>query len=253
MNTEFNYLVVEDSRKVCEGIQERMEAFSNWHACSFAHHVDDAWQIISNQRPELIFIDWSLKGGSAFEVLQQVQNIQGYNPFIIFNTGFQSDNPEIPQEIINHYKVDKYLVKPFWEKLRLFLADYVAEAEKKALKQFADTIIFITDSDHVKTKVNLLNLICICKDPTDSSKKTLFFDKNSTVRVKATWPAVLSILDKHKLDYFVTNKKEHLVVKTYIEEYNRPLIFLKGFPRKIEVVKDRLHRFEEWLEEGGEG
>lgn len=75
MNTEFNYLVVEDSRKVCEGIQERMEAFSNWQACSFAHHVDDAWQIISAQRPELIFIDWSLKGGSAFEVLQQVQNI----------------------------------------------------------------------------------------------------------------------------------------------------------------------------------
>lgn len=134
--------------------------------------------------------------------------------------------------------------------MRLYLADYVAEAETKARKQFADTIIFITDINHVKTKVNLLDLICICKDPTDSSRKTLFFGKNSIVRIKATWPVVHSILDKHKLDYFVTNKKEHLVMKNQIEKYSRPYLFLKNFSLKIEVVKDRLHRFEEWLEEG---
>lgn len=39
-------------------------------------------------------------------------------------------------------------------------------------------------------------------------------------------------------------------MKNQIEKYSRPYLFLKNFSLKIEVVKDRLHRFEEWLEEG---
>lgn len=246
MNRELKYLIVEDSQKVCEGIVERMENFTHWHPCNFAHHVDDAKKTVEAERPNLIFIDWALKGGSAYEVLQHIQNIAGYCPYIIFNTGYQSDNPEIPQEIVNNYKIDKYLVKPFWEKLRLYLHDYLEEAEKK--QQLKDCLVFITDAEKIKRQINLSNLICICKESSDFSKKTLFFGKQNSITVKATWKQITRLLDDKKIRYFVTNKKEHLVVQKFIEKYQRPFVILKNFPLKIEIVKDKLREFEEWIE-----
>ena len=136
MNTDLKYLIIEDSLKVCEGIAERMQPFIKWKACVFAHHVDDAKRIVMIENPRLIFIDWALKGGSAYDVLAHIQNISNYNPYIIFNTGYQSENPEIPQEIINNYKIDKYVVKPLWENLRKNLSTYLQEAEKKSRRNF---------------------------------------------------------------------------------------------------------------------
>jgi len=247
MNTEFKYLIVEDSLKVCEGIAERMSLFTEWKACRFAHHVDDAKHIVANDKPLLIFIDWSLKGGSAYEVLGYIQNIQDYNPYIIFNTGFQSDNPEIPQEIINNFRVDKYLVKTLWEKLRNQLGEYIAEAEMKAVTQKTGTTLFLTDKNKISKKTNLADIVCICIDGNDSFIKVLYLSNGNNIELKITWQQVMAILEKYKIDYFITNSKQHLIIKDYVQNYRRPFIYLKKFPRKIEVVKDKLAEFEKWL------
>lgn len=131
---KLTYLVVENAPDVCEGIIRRMKNFDRWESLGYCVGVKETIEKIKTTKPHLLYLDWGLNGGSAYEILQEVQNLSGYNPYIIFNTGFQKDNPEIPQEIINKYKVDKYLVKPLWENLRIHLPQYLQEAEEKCLQ-----------------------------------------------------------------------------------------------------------------------
>ena len=247
MSTELKYLVVEDSLKVCEGIKERMDVNSNWSACPFAHHIEDAIIITKEEKPHLIFIDWALKGGSAYDVLYVVKNINNYNPYIIFNTGYQSENPEIPQEIINTYKVDKYLVKPFWEHLRKSLITFLEEAERKSFGNKQKVDFFVKDIYKVNRMICIDEIVCVCKEPNDFSLKTFYLGTKKTVTVKSTWQEIKNRLEKRGVDYFVTNNKEHFVVKEHIISYSRPYVRLRYFPRKIEVVKEKLHEFEAWL------
>lgn len=51
-----------------------------------------------------------------------------------------------------------------------------------------------------------------------------------------------------ELDSSITNRKEHLIIKEYIEQYQRPFVKLKNFHSKVEVAKDRLAEFEKWME-----
>ena len=248
MSTNLKYLIVEDSIKVCEGIQKRLEAFKFWSTCGFAHHVDHAIEKISNQRPQLIFLDWALRGGSAYDVLKHIQNIQNYDPYIIFNTGYQSDNPEIPQEIVNNYKIDKYIVKPIWENLRQNLEKYLNEAiRKNGILVKSKTIIWITDISKVQHHVELLTLVCVLQHFSNPYFKIFYFKDETSITVKLSWQKIIELLKNHSIDYFVSNSKLHIVVKDYIKSYNRPFIYLLHFKQKIEVVKDKLCSFEQWL------
>lgn len=249
MNTNLKYLIIEDSLKVCDGIAERMQAFSKWKSCSFAHHVEDAKKISAKEKPQLIFIDWALKGGSAYEVLSHIQNIPNYHPYIIFNTGYQSENPEIPQEIINNYKIDKYVVKPLWENLRKNLSTYLTEAEKKLEQNIVVKEIWLTDIQKRKVHINLLDLICICQDSENHYSKNFYISNIERITFKISWIEIIEILKQNKICFFVTNSRHHLITKQFIESYKRPFIKMKNFPFKIEVVKEKLHEFEVWIED----
>lgn len=249
MNTDLKYLIIEDSLKVCEGIAERMQCFSKWTACAFAHHVENAKEISSSEKPQLIFIDWALKGGSAYEVLAHIQNIPNYYPYIIFNTSYQSENPEIPQEIINNYKIDKYVVKPLWENLRNNLSTYLLDAEKKLEQTATLKQIWLTDIHKRKFHLNLHDLICIYQEAENPYNKNFCINNHPTLTIKASWHEIIDLLKENKIDFFVTNGRNHLIIKKYIISYKRPFIKLQNFSYKIEIVKEKLHEFEMWLEE----
>ena len=243
------YLVIENVVDVCEGIVRRMNAFTNWQSIGYCTGVKEAIETITTKKPALIFLDWSLNGGSAFEILQHIQNILGYNPYILFNTGFQKDNPEIPQEIINNYKVDKYLVKPLWENLRNNLATYLKEAEDKA-NQVSDKLkaIWLEDTDGNKVSVVLHKLICICQHPVNPRNRMFYFNNGiKEITVPLQWQKCFDLLDENKIDYFITKSRSHLVVKAHIEKFEKPFVRLRNFPAKVEVVKENLKEFENWL------
>ena len=71
---KLTYLVVENAIDVCEGIERRMHTFTNWQSLGYCTGVKEAIEKINNTRPNLIYLDWGLTGGSAFEVMQQIQN-----------------------------------------------------------------------------------------------------------------------------------------------------------------------------------
>ncbi len=248
---KFTFLVIENAIDVCEGIERRMRPFENWESIGYCTGVKESIVKIKSSKPHLIYLDWSLNGGSAFEVLQHVQNIPDYNPYIIFNTGFQSDNPEIPQEIINQYKVDKYLVKPFWESLRKNLPVYLKEAELKAEQsKIKSKIVWVEDENGAKVQLPLNRIICIVQHPDHPRRKNFYIATGvKEITIPITWEKCYEILDNNKLDYFVTKTREHIVIKEYIEKFERPFVRIKGLPFKVEVVKEKIREFIHWLYE----
>ena len=251
--THYCYIVIEDSLKVCEGIKERMNCFSEWKCCGFSHHIEDAKLMVEKKKPQLVFLDWALKGGSANDVLQHIIALSPYNPYIIFNTGYQIENPEIPQEIINNYKVDKYLIKPFWDKLRTDLASFVQEAELKNLSTNKNNhAIWVTNSKKIKQQILVEDIVCIwINDECSYFKEIILNNKEKTI-IKNSWSEIFTLLEPYKNTYFITNSKEHLVFKKHIISYKRPYVFMQSFNEKIklEVVKNKLALFEDWLKEG---
>lgn len=247
---KLTYLVVENAPDVCEGIIRRMKNFDRWESLGYCVGVKETIEKIKTTKPHLLYLDWGLNGGSAYEILQEVQNLSGYNPYIIFNTGFQKDNPEIPQEIINKYKVDKYLVKPLWENLCIHLPQYLQEAEEKCLQPLKkESLVWLEDENKSKVLVDLRKLICICQHHTEPRKRNIFLaNKEKEITVSLQWQKICDILAENNIDFFVTKNRYHLVAKDFIEKFEKPYVRLKGFTDfKIDVVKERIKDFEAWL------
>ena len=249
MQCKFTYLIIENAIDVCEGIQRRMSTFQNWVTLGYCVGVKEAIIKISASLPNLIYLDWGLNGGSAFEVLQHIQNIPNYNPYILFNTGFQKDNPEIPQEIINNYKVDKYIIKPLWENLRNNLTQYLKEAEDKYLGASNNVkAIWINDYRGNKVSIKLDKLICICQHPLNPRTRTFYFDSAvKKINIILQWQSCITLLKENNIDFFITKSRSHLVVKAHILKFEKPYVRLHSFHAKVEVVKENIKDFEEWL------
>jgi two-component system, LytTR family, response regulator len=247
---KLTYLVVENAPDVCEGIIRRMDAYTKWLSLGYCMGIKEAVEKIENEKPNLVYLDWSLNGGSAYEVLQSIQNLPNYNPYIIFNTGFQKDNPEIPQEIMNNYKVDKYLIKPLWENLRNNLAEYLQAAEEKinAQKEKSKTIWIEDDNGH-KILIDLHKIICIVQHPTEQRSRNIYLaSKEKQITIPLQWQKIYDLLNANEVFYFITKNRSHLVMKNYIEKFEKPFIRLKDFKDfKIDVVKENCKGFEEWL------
>jgi len=246
---KLTFLIIENAVDVCEGIERRMKQFENWESLGYCTGVKKAVEKIKTSRPHLIYLDWSLNGGSAFEVLQEIQEINDYNPYVIFNTGFQSDNPEIPQEIINKYAVDKYLVKPFWETLRNNLPEYLKEAQIKVeLSKPKPKIVWIEDENGAKVQLPIDRLLCIVQHP-DNPRKRIFYISTGTkeITIPLTWEKCFELLDTNGITYFITKSRDHLVIKDFIEKFEKPFVRIKNLPFKIEVVKEKIKDFSDWL------
>ncbi|MFN8251067.1 MAG: hypothetical protein U0V75_04230 [Ferruginibacter sp.] len=248
----FTYLVIENAPDVCEGIIRRMSRFQHWQPLGYCTGVKESISKINMHRPQLLFLDWSLNGGSAYEVLQAVQNIAGYSPYIIFNTGFQKDNPEIPQEIINNYRVDKYLVKPLWENLRSNLPLYLKEAGEKAKKNTPGAKeAWLEDHTGAKVLIRLDELICICQHPVLPRSRIFYTESHiKEFIVPVQWQKCYELLQLHQIDFFITKSRSHLVIRKFIERFDKPFVRLRSFPAKIEVVKENIRDFEHWLFHG---
>ena len=82
--SRFNYVVVEDDLKVCEGVKLRMNQFPNWNCLGLIPYFDIALKTIQDKQPNLLFLDYSILGGNTFNLLEQIKTIEDYKPFIIY-------------------------------------------------------------------------------------------------------------------------------------------------------------------------
>ena len=56
----YSYVVIEDDLNVCEGVKERMDAFTNWDCLGLLPAYDAALEVIQKDKPNLLFLDYSI-------------------------------------------------------------------------------------------------------------------------------------------------------------------------------------------------
>lgn len=238
-NSNFKYLVIEDDTNVWANIERRMSRFPEWSVSGFSAEIDDALAKIEQSLPHLIFSDWSIKGGNAFQILNFIKEIDGYNPYVIFFTGYQSEHPEIPQEIMNNYPmVKKYLIKPVYEKLTNNLENYLTEAKNHYFSAIQESPVFLENENRQQIKVNPKEIVAVLQCEENPRIKNIHLKNNHILRVKYTWDGCIDFLQNHKIDFYICNNRKSVVNKSYITKYSKPYIWLEnGY--KIRVSREK--------------
>lgn len=77
-------IVVEDSRLAREGLIRMLEQYPQIELIGQAENIGTAKELIVQKRPELLFLDIHMPGGSGFELLEQLD----YLPKIVFTTAY---------------------------------------------------------------------------------------------------------------------------------------------------------------------
>jgi response regulator of citrate/malate metabolism len=235
--SRFSYLVVEDDLHVCEGVQLRMNAFPNWDCLGLIPAFDDALKLIQEDKPSLLFLDYSILGGNTFNLLDQIKTIQNYNPFIIYFTAYGSDKDFIAEDAINKYRVNKFLNKPIWEKLTEHLMHFIKEAEVW-IKANENSYLWLETKDKTKVKIEPHKIVCINQPENNPRFKTIRTIDNKIFDIKASWEDCEKIAKEYGINYCFTKARETLIIKRYITKIQKPNIWLNDF-LKITVSKER--------------
>jgi hypothetical protein len=205
-------------------------------------------------------------GGNAFEVLDFIKSSINFQPYIIFNTAHFEHNLEISEKVVNEYKIDKLLCigKPIFGELFEKIDTLVLDAEKKIcnLNSTINNIYFWFDClkentnfhnsniKYIKIRklknINDLMAIGIHED-NSRLKKVYFKNESMPIIIKTNWEWCCQLLEKHKIDYFLTNYREGIVVRQYITELDFPVIKLNGVNIGFKLVQDKKSEFENWF------
>lgn len=241
------YVIVEDAMDVCHGLKERMNIFENWTCLGIAHAITHARSLLEINRPHLIFMDWDIQGGSTYELLDWIQQQPDYQPYIIFFTAFQADEPSIPVEVHNSYRVDKYLIKPFWSQLSSQLKDFVHQA---ALKANSNPFYTFRTEDKQQIRVDLNDIVYVAVFESDKRTKSLFLKTKQTLIVRMKLDDIEGILNRAGILTLRPNRKFSIINPRYISSYKRPVISLLHTQHTLEVSNDLLAEFEIYIKEG---
>lgn len=237
MQSSYNFIVVEDDLEVCEDVKNRMLEFKNWHCLGLITTYDDAFQLIQSKKPHVLFLDYSIRGGNTFELMDEIQKIKDYHPFIIYFTGYGTDNLFISEDVNNKYKVNIFLNKPIQEKLTSNLKQYIFEAEKW-IKAFESKDLWLMTKDKIKVKIDPQKIICINQPENNPRFKTVRTIDNHVFDIKASWEECEKIAKNYNIDYYYTKSRDTLVNKIYITKIQKPYIWLNE-NLKVEVTKER--------------
>lgn len=235
--SRFSYLVVEDDLHVCEGVKLRMNAFPNWDCLGLIPSFDVALKTIQEEKPSLLFLDYSILGGNTFNLLDQIKTISNYNPFIIYFTAYGSDKDFISEDAINKYRVNKFLNKPIWEKLTEQLVSFIMEAETW-IKTNENSFLWLDTKDKTRVKIEPFKIICINQPENNPRFKIIRTTDNHIFEIKASWSDCERMAEEHSINYCYTKARDTIINKKYITKIQKPNIWLNDF-FKITVTKER--------------
>lgn len=235
--SNFRYIVVEDDLNVCEGVKLRMSKFLNWECIGLIPYYDIALQTIKENKPNLLFLDYSILGGNTFNLLEEIKKIDNYLPFIIYFTAYGSDNDSISEDAINKYRVNKFLNKPIWEKLTSYLNDFIKEAEIW-VKNNENFDLWLDTKDKIKVKIEPHKIICINQPENNPRYKTFRTIDNKIFDIKVSWDDCEKIAKEYSINYCYTKARDTIINKKYITKIQKPNIWLNDF-LKITVTKER--------------
>ncbi|TRW24711.1 response regulator transcription factor [Flavobacterium zepuense] len=122
-------IIVEDSRLARNELKELIKKHPQLEVIGEAENVDIAYQMITDKRPDLIFLDINMPGKNGFELLEMLEEV----PITVFTTAFD----EYAIKSFEYNALD-YLLKPINEKR---FADAVDKVQVKVATAARDAIV----------------------------------------------------------------------------------------------------------------
>ena len=100
---KINAVIVEDSRLARNELKELIKDFAEIKIIGEAENVDDGFKLITELRPDLLFLDINMPEKDGFELLEMLDDV----PITIFTTAFD----EYAIKSFEYNALD-YLLKP---------------------------------------------------------------------------------------------------------------------------------------------
>ena len=193
-------MVIEDSRLARHGLMKMLKNNTTVNVIADAENPEEALSLIQQLKPELLFLDIHMPGGSGFDLLNQLD----YSPKIIFTTAFS----EYAIRSFEYNTID-YLLKPISDhRLELALDKLAQNTELPSDKQDKSILemshkLFLKDAD----QCYIVTLSSIQYFESCKNYARIFFDGNNSFIKKS----LSSIEQRLPLEYFFRVNRQYIV------------------------------------------
>lgn len=197
MSPKLNVIIVEDEYHSRETLRSFLQEYCpEVEVLGTASNVTEAVEKISQQRPDLVFMDIELQTGTGFEVLQKVQHLDFH---LIFTTAFE----HYAIKAIKFSSID-YLLKP------IDLEELIISVQKaKKLRESENR------------KILLENLLSNIKDGTKENRK-ICLSTAEGIEFIPTKEILFCEANGSYTDFHLTDRRK-LVVSKNLKEYENML------------------------------
>lgn len=178
--------------------------------CAEADDVISGKNMIETFRPDLVFLDIEMPGGSGFKLLTSIEN-KDFE--VIFITAYE----QFAIKAIRHDALD-YILKPIDPKELVAAVEKVNEAKyKKTLKKQYDNLLKNLDPEQLVVrkislstadKIHLIDVDDIIRCESDNYYTIIFFKDGTSLMVSKTLKDMEQKLEEYD---FVRTHKSHLV------------------------------------------
>jgi len=149
MNDLLKILIVDDEPEARELLKYMLQEEPGVILVGMAGNVDEAFELLHKERPDLIFLDIQMPDKDGFQFIEQI-NLEGVSPGIIFVTAFE--NYAI-QAIRN--SVFDYILKPIHrEELTSAIARFKTRVKNSQQQDLTQLIEVLRDPGPGKVKLN---------------------------------------------------------------------------------------------------
>lgn len=135
-------VIVEDSRLARNELKELIKKYAEVQLVGEAENVDDGFELIQTEKPDLLFLDINMPEKDGFELLEMLDEV----PITVFTTAFD----EYAIKSFEYNALD-YLLKPVSEK-RFEMALEKVRAKMETANQDSDKTKKLTENSQIFIK-----------------------------------------------------------------------------------------------------
>jgi len=214
-------LIVDDELSNRENLQQLLQRYApDVNVCALAEDVDQALKAITQQRPELVFLDIQLQRQSGFDLLKQLDEISFE---VIFVTAY--DHYGI--QAVKFAALD-YLLKPIdIDELKTAIGKARKAIERKQKNERLNYLLeYLKDDNQVKARIALpmfgetryVNISDIVRCEADNTYTKFMLFTGEQILVSKTLKEYADMLACHS---FLRTHQSHLVNIAYIKSWLR--------------------------------